>query len=85
MALSKLISAKVYERGGVVFEGDVRGISAYNARGQFDVLPVHSNFISVLRKKLVLHQTDGSKRQISIDSGVMRILLNKAVIYIGIK
>lgn len=85
MAFPKLISVKVYDRTGVVFDGDVRGMSGYNAKGLFDVLPVHSNFISVLRKKLILHKTDGSKQEINVDSGVIRILTGKAEAYIGIR
>ena len=85
MATSKLIPLTIHDRTGVVFSGEVRGISAYNARGLFDVLPLHSNFISVLRKKLVLHKSDGSKEEIHLDSGVIRILLSKAVVFVGVK
>ena len=85
MATSKLIPLTIHDRTGVIFAADVRGISAYNARGLFDVLPVHANFISVLRKKLVLHKTDGSKEEIHLDSGVIRVLLNRAVVFVGIK
>ncbi len=85
MATPKTIALTVHDRSGVVFEGEVRGISSYNARGLFDILPIHSNFISVLRKKLILHQTDGSKQEIHLDSGVIQVLLNKAVVYVGLK
>lgn len=81
----KVIEVKIHDREGLVFEGQVRAVSAYNDRGLFDILPVHSNFISVLRKKLILHKTDGSKQEIHLDSGVVRVLLNKATVFVGIK
>ena len=83
--MQKLISAVVRDRSGVVFDDQIRGVTAYNDRGMFDVLPVHSNFISVLRKKLVLHKTDGSKQEIHLDSGVIRVLTGKIEAFIGLK
>lgn len=81
----KLISLTIHDRTGVIFDGEVRAISAINSRGMFDVLPIHSNFISVLRKKVILHKTDGSKLEIHLDSGVLRVLLGKVVVYLGLK
>lgn len=85
MAVPKTFSLAVHDRSGVVFEGEVRAVSSYNSRGLFDILPIHSNFISVLRQKLILYKIDGSKQEMHLDSGVMRVLLGKAVVYIGLK
>ncbi len=81
---SKQIDLTITDRTGIVFTGPVRGLSAYNAKGIFDVLPIHSNFITVLRKKLILHKNDGSKQEMNIQNGVMRVLLGKVEVYLGV-
>ncbi len=85
MATPKTFSVTVRDRNGIVFDGEVRAVSTYNSKGLFDILPVHSNFISVLRKKLVLHKLDGSKQEMNLDNGVVRSLLNKVIVYVGLK
>ncbi len=84
MATAALIPVVVRDRKGVVWEGQARAVSAINARGAFDVLPVHANFITILKKKLVLHKTDGSKEEMNLDNGVMWVLTNKIEVYVGV-
>lgn len=81
---AKLISVTIRDRQGVQFEGQVRAISGVNSKGPFDVLPIHTNFITILRKKLTLHKIDGTKQEIAADSGVMRVLQDKIEVYLGV-
>lgn len=82
---TQLIQVLIRSREGVEFDSQVRAITAVNARGMFDVLPVHTNFVTVLRQKLVLHLTDGAKKEFNIDSAVLRVLTGKVEVYLGIK
>ena len=75
----------IRDRTGIIFDGEVRALSTYNAKGLFDVLPTHSNFISVLRKMLILHKTDGSKQEIHLESGIMRVLSGKIEAFVGVR
>lgn len=81
----KVFSVIVRDRSGIIFDGQVRGITAYNPKGAFDVLPIHTNFITILRKKLILHKLDGSKQEINLEGGVMRVLLTNVEVFIGVK
>ena len=82
---NKVFPIQVRDRNGLLFDGDVRGVTSYNSKGMFDLLPVHSNFITILRKKLVLHKIDGSKQEINIDSAIMRVLLNNVEVFVGVR
>lgn len=81
----KLITVVVRDRAGVQFEGEVKAITSHNPVGTFDVLPMHANFITVVRQKLILHQVNGSKMELNIENGVMRVSENKVEIYLGVK
>ncbi len=82
---SDKISLIIKTREKVVFEGNVKAISSFNQVGPFDVLPAHANFISLIEKSIILHNPDGTKREIKIDIALMRVVENKVEIYLGIK
>ena len=74
----------VRSRQKILFQGEVTAISSTNDKGNFDVLPGHANFITLIKKQIALSPTTGEKQQIEIDNGVLRIFKNTASIYIGV-
>ncbi len=85
MAPQKLINVVVRDRAGIQFEGEVKAITSHNPTGTFDILPMHTNFITVVRQKLILHQANGSKMELNIENGVLRASEDKVEIYLGVK
>ncbi len=65
-------------------EEDVKALSSVNERGPFDILPLHENFISIIREKITFHKKDGSKKEIQLERGVLKITKNEVSIYLGI-
>lgn len=65
--------------------GEASSISSFNRLGQFDILPIHSNFICLISERLVIRQTDGNIRELQLHNGVVKVLANKVEIYLGIK
>lgn len=78
------MNIEVRKREGLVFSGLVRAISSYNEKGPFDVLPYHTNFISIIRQEVVLYKTDGSEETIPVDVGVLLVRENNAEAYLGV-
>jgi len=68
----------------LIFAGEAEAVSSVNDKGPFDVLPLHANFISLIREKVVLHLTGAVERPLSLESGVMRVKENKVEVYLGI-
>lgn len=85
MTAKPLIDVVIRDRNGIVWQGQVRALSSYNIKGAFDVLPMHANFITLLKNRLVLHRTDGAKEEIQVDNGVMRAVENKVQVFVGVK
>lgn len=79
------ISLTIKTREKVIFEGNIKALSSFNQVGPFDVLPAHANFISLIEKALILHNIDGTKREIKLDVALMRVIENKVEVYLGIK
>lgn len=74
----------VRSRAGRIFDGEVRSVTSYNDAGEFDVLPLHENFISIIKKYLKIFPKIGDEINISLKIGVLKVRSNKVDIYIGI-
>lgn len=70
---------------GIVFDGQVFAITSTNTNGKFDVLPYHSNFISIIKEVLILYEKKESPKQIKIESGVMKVSENDIEIFLGVE
>jgi F0F1-type ATP synthase epsilon subunit len=75
----------VQGREGRYFEGNAHSITSYNQKGKFDILPTHTNFITLIEKILQIRKRDGSLQEIPVDNGVLRVANNQVDIYLGIK
>ncbi|KKQ74993.1 MAG: hypothetical protein US96_C0019G0007 [Candidatus Woesebacteria bacterium GW2011_GWB1_38_5b] len=66
----------------IIYEGDVTAVTSFNDIGLFDILPLHENFISIVKNKVILHKND-AQREFKIEAGVLKVRDNKVNIYIG--
>src|SRR5258708_4239839 len=52
---TETIHLSIRNRENILYDADVRALSAVNGSGPFDVLPQHANFISVIEKYVIIH------------------------------
>lgn len=76
---------RVRDINTIIFEGYVKALSSINDRGLFDILPFHTNFISIIKEKIIIHKEDGTKQEIPIDAGVLKQLNNTVQVFLGIQ
>ena len=79
-----LLKVTIKNKDSEVLEEEVKAVSSFNERGPFDILPLHENFISVVKDKIILHKKDGSAKEMVIERGVLKISENQVSIYLGI-
>lgn len=72
------------DRGGAIFEGEAEAVSSHNDKGPFDVLPLHTNFICIIHKNLILHLKNKIVKELSFGTGVLKVAENKVEIYLGV-
>lgn len=78
------IQVKVRKREGMVFEGEAYAVSSTNEIGPFDILFNHANFVAKIKDKLTIHQTETSKKDIDITTGIISAKENLVEIFLGI-
>lgn len=74
----------VYDPKSLVYQGNVWALSSVNEMGPFDLLALHTNFITVIQKQLILRFDEKNSRFLPVDLGVLRCYDQHVDVYLGI-
>lgn len=80
----RFLKVTIKHKDNTFSEEEVKAISSVNEKGPFDLLPMHENFISIIKDKVILHKTGGGSKQIDLERGVLKIFKNEVHIFLGI-
>lgn len=83
--MSQQFTVRVYGPKELIYEGEVWAISSVNDKGPFDVLALHTNFITVIKDKVLLHFDQKNFRFLPAEYGVLRCFEQGVDVYLGIK
>jgi F-type H+-transporting ATPase subunit epsilon len=83
--MSDSLSITIINAEQTLYEGPARALSSTNEEGPFDVLPMHSNFISIIKDFLIIHHEKGDKKELKIEGGVLRAFENRIQVFLGIE
>lgn len=78
------IHIQVRNRTRILFDEDVRSITTKNDTGTFDILPEHTNFISLITSPLVVRTMDGQEKIITFINGLIKVKDNSIHCYIDL-
>ena len=67
------------------FLGKASALTSINMRGQFDILPYHSNFITLIKDKVTVHLENKQPITYSLQSGIIKVSGDKVTVLIGIE
>lgn len=70
--------------GKVGYRGPAVALSSQNKLGKFDVLPEHTNFISIIQKKLTVHLLDKKIIDYEFRRGVIEVSGNLIKVFLGL-
>lgn len=84
MIENHILNIIIRKRDEIVFQGLVKSISSINDKGNFDILPMHANFVSVIRDRINVVEENGESINISIIRGIIKVMENQVEIYLGI-
>ena len=78
------LNVVVRKRSGVEFSGAALSFSSINARGPFDILPKHTNFVCLLRDRIEINRVEGGWLKMPIGRAVMKVRQNQVDVFLGI-
>ncbi len=79
------LTIKVSTPEKVLFEGKALSLSSINARGDFDMMVDHINFITVIKDKLILFLEGEKQQEFDLDMGILRCFDDNVDVFLGIK
>lgn len=79
------LTVKIYSSEAVVYQGQLKSLTSVNESGKFDVLPLHSNFISIIKDLLILEELSGKTKEIPIKIAVLKVHENAVSVFVGIE
>ncbi len=66
------------------YDGHSSSVSATNRIGNFDILPGHADFFSMLRAGKVIIETDTEPVEIDITNGIMTVRGDEVLLFVNI-
>jgi F0F1-type ATP synthase epsilon subunit len=78
------LNVKIIALGEIIWNGEAKSITAENTSGVFDILPEHTNFISILKETPITIQTENEKKEFSFPRSLLYAKANMIKIYTGI-
>ena len=84
MTLDEKLKAIVRAPFKLYYEGSADAVSAINKVGQFDILPGHADFFSVLEAGEVIIDNDSKPINIDIRNGIITVRDNEVLLFINI-
>ena len=69
---------------GIYYEGPADVVSAVNRVGQFDILPGHADFFSILESGDIIIENDSKPININIKNGIITVRDNEVMLFLNI-
>ncbi len=66
------------------FSGKAFSVSSKNEMGDFDILPYHSNFITLIFDEVIIRTPDNEEVEYDFKRGVLKVSSNEVKIFLGI-
>lgn len=82
--VAMLRQVKVYSPFQVYFDNQAYSVTAVNGTGEFDVLPGHKNFLSLLLPGEVVVRTKKDEEKLKIDRGIMHVRDDEVTVFLDV-
>lgn len=84
MEENQTINITVLSPEETLFNGKARALTCHNLDGELDILPSHSNFISLIDEYVIIHTLDGKEKKITIGKALIKALGDEIIILLNV-
>lgn len=80
------LHVRIVSPRGVIFEGETKSVSSKNSVGNFDILPQHANFITIVENQPIsVRKADETQEDFHFDLAIIYTRNNQVNIYTDIR
>ena len=81
----EFLSVRVSNPDAVLWLGEADSVSSHNSQGDFDILPQHANFITIIQNNPIIVQIrGGEKKEFHFDSAIIYTYRDSVQIFANI-
>lgn len=80
-----LLHVTIQNPESTLFSGMATAISSVDAKGPFDVLGLHANFICMIKDSITIHDANGKVSKIPLEKGILKVFENQVEVFLGIE
>jgi F0F1-type ATP synthase epsilon subunit len=85
-ATKVLLHVRISAASSVLWEGEAYSVTSENSDGRFDILGLHSNFITLIRDvPIVITLADGTVKEFTFQQSVIHVTDNHVKIFADIQ
>lgn len=83
---ARIFNVRISEASKIIWEGKAVSVSSENAEGKFDILAMHSNFITLVRKApITVVDAEGNETVYKFDLSVIFVTGNIVKVFADIQ
>jgi F0F1-type ATP synthase epsilon subunit len=79
---SETLKVDIRNRKEQFFKGEAKTVSSVNDTGEFDVLPQHANFVTLIKAYVIVDKGMQSEKKFEIDNGVLAAKTDAVDVYL---
>ena len=83
-SVSKILKVRISSPDAVIWEGDAISVSSINSQGPFDILPYHTNFITIVENQPIKIHTPVKWEEFTYTNAIIYNRKNTVLIYTNI-
>ena len=76
------IKVDIRNRKEQFFQGEAKTVSSLNDTGEFDVLPQHANFVTLIRGYVIIDKGMPTEKKFEVDNGVLAAKTGAVDVYL---
>ena len=81
---NKVLNVSIRSKKENLFEGIAKSVSSQNEVGFFDILPMHTNFVTLVKDFVVVDKGLATEKHIQIEKGILTVVSDVVKVYVGI-
>ena len=76
------IKVDIRSRKEKFFQGEAKTVTSLNETGEFDVLPQHANFVTLIRGFVIVDKGLSTEKRFDVDNGVLATKTDAVDVYL---
>jgi F0F1-type ATP synthase epsilon subunit len=79
--MAEMLRVRINSPEKLLWEGEALSVSSKNSQGPFDILPFHTNFVTILENEKIFINTGSQVVEYTFEHSVLYVHPNKVYIY----